>query len=101
MRDEEGEYALRMTRAMVGEAGRLDAATQLRVEARVEKLASEPQPPEARREAAGPAWLVPVPETTLEILYAVDEEERRVDLLSVRQAGGGVATPGATEVPDA
>ncbi len=101
VREEEGEYALLRTRAMVSEAGRLDAATQLRVEARIENLASEPRPPEARREGDGAAWRVAVPETALEIVYEVDEEERRIDLLSIRQAGGGVATPGGTEVSDA
>jgi hypothetical protein len=60
---------------------------RLRVEIRFRKLAIDPNPAEATRKAGGTGRHLRVPETTLEILYAVNEVARRIDLLSLRALG--------------
>ncbi len=99
-RSENEGFALLKSRAMVHATTQLDAATHLRVEERVAELGSDPHPPDAAHESGGP-WHVRVLNTPMEILYRVDEEARRVDLLTVQSVGQEVPPVNEAEVPDA
>jgi hypothetical protein len=98
---EKPTYALLKSRTILTEAAQLDEETRLRVETYFRRLATDPNPAEATREADGTVWHLRVPETTLETLYVVDDVARRVELLSLRSLGQETPFFGQAETPHA
>jgi hypothetical protein len=85
---------------MIADIAKLDEANQLRVEARIAELASEPCPPDAFRESGG-VWYVPVKETPYEIAYRQDDTAHRIELLSLGQGDGKSLARRTEEAPHA
>ena len=99
--EEKPAYSLLKSRTVLSDTSKLDWETRLRVESRSSKLAADPNPPEAIREPGGRTWHLPVPGTTVEILYVVDKDAQRVELMSLGSIEQEVPSLGEGGTPHA
>jgi hypothetical protein len=89
-------YALRMSRHAREASALLSTGDMTSVTKRIQELVDTPDPASARTKADGGVSVVPVENTSLEIGFVVDHDEREVRVMSLgpaqRTAGGGEET---------
>ncbi len=66
----------------------LERRQRFQVESKIQDLTFEPRPEAATGDAGG-RWILPIPEFELEIVYAIDESSRELEIQTVRPAAGG------------
>jgi hypothetical protein len=77
------EYALLKSRDLVSALARLALEDRLHVEDQIERLSSEPHPPESQRGVNSDNWRLRVPETSFEIVYIVDDIQRQIQITAL------------------
>ena len=79
-------YLIQNSREMLSAKDQLDLEARARVESAILQLSTEPSPSEASKDRATGVLRLAVPETSVEIQYQIDEEHRRVLLLSLQRS---------------
>jgi hypothetical protein len=69
---------------MLVQKDQLDLETRAHVEAAILQLSAEPSALEAAKDKDAGVLRLAVPETSIQILYQIDEEQRRILLLSLK-----------------
>lgn len=88
-------YGLIKSRELIEASASLAPDVRLRVEEEADALTRNPQPSDAEVDAAFGTWRLHVPQTDIELLYAVDEAEHRIRLLSFREATASTPSGGS------
>lgn len=72
---------------------RLDAPTRLRVQDQIDALMREPRPPGVTEDPTATTLHLRVPDTPLIIGFTVDDEARRIQIVSVEDTSDGTGSP--------
>jgi hypothetical protein len=78
------EYASLKSRDLISAMGALELENRLRVEDQIERLSSEPHPPESQRDVNSDNWRLRIPDTSLELVYAVDDVQRQIQVIALQ-----------------
>jgi len=70
-----------------------DDATCLRVQEHLDALTAEPHPPGVEEDSKSGSWKMPVPNTPVIVKYTVDDDSRRVRILSLETASEVSGSP--------
>jgi hypothetical protein len=79
-------YLIQNSKEMLSGKHQLDLETRTRVETAIFQLSTDPSPPDAVKDSETGVLRLPVPETSVEIVYHIDEEQRRIFLLSLNRS---------------
>lgn len=88
---DEATYIVQKSRAVREAQAQLDPMMRLRVQDRVDALAEVPRPAGAVEDPQTQTWRLRVPDTPIEIEFAVDNERKRVRILSLQTVTGEAA----------
>lgn len=82
-------FSVLSSRKVLDEKGRLDIESRLRVEDAIEELMQKPRSETTKTDAVTGSLSSSVEGTNLEIVYTMDEKERRLQLVDLRQVAAG------------